>query len=445
MSWDDFGDTSDTANPNYNPWGEGTSYNPYQWDNANPITGSGLNDPYAGWTTPTAGGDPSWWNNVVNGLSGISPQLWGALAGGIAGGTGLIGGLASGGQGPTVTNNGTTNQTGFNNQTGTTNVAGTSSQIGTTNQTGTQNQTGYANTNQQPTLLPAANDAIARLTSLFNSQMPGAMSAYNTGLQGIQSLLATGGGNLPAAPNTTPAGYNAPDPWSYDPALMKTIKRSFDAAIGDIGANAINDARARGFAGGADLLGNAASPYMGQALARMPSDMAARYLDAKLGGYSAQQNAQIGGMNAQTNALFPGVQAYAAQANAQNQNLAAQASLLNALMSPMTSMMNANLGLLNALPHGQTGSTLTGGTNTNTLSGITTQDGATTQTGTQTNQSNSGQTGNTSQSGVSTTPMGTVVGNGLGNIASGAAQGYAAMQPNVGMSLLQYLMGGRRA
>lgn len=403
-----------------------------------------------------------------------NPGLLGAIAGMAGPVGGLIGNLASGGQTGSQNQTNTGNLSGYNNQdlTGVTNTnqTGFSNQTGgaTQNQTGTSNQTGYSNTtgtsnqSQTPTLDPRASSAADRLTSLLSGGFGGsAEGMYNDALSLMRSLALQGGGATAARPNTSPTpaavtGFPDQLPTTIDPALAALVKQANQTMVGDIASQAITGARERGFAGGASLLNEAASPVASGALAAVPAAEAKQLLDMMLNSYIAQGNvaaqraaAQAGALNAATNALGPGVQAYGAELNAGNQRIANQASLLQAMMSPQQQLINANLGLMNALPHGtnisgtQTNNTISGQSGTNSLSGVTSNVSNTNtgQTGTQnTGQSsrqNTGQQSNTNITGNQSIPLGQVIGTGIGNLIGGGATGYAAGtgNTNIGNSL----------
>jgi hypothetical protein len=285
-----------------------------------------------------------------------------------------------------------------------------------------------------------------------------------------------GGGAGPVgAPNTTPnaaavTGFPTAPPTAYNAGLGNLIKQAFGSFVGDLGSQAITNARGRGFAGGGDLLNSAAAPMMGQSLAQVPAMEAKAYLDHVLQAYglesqnaAAQNAANAGALNAATNALGPGiakygadVQKYGIDRNADNNQLGQMTSLLQALMGPQNNLMAGNLNLLNAAPRSTAQNTLTGGTNNTTnLSGTTTGSQSQSQNQSQGNTVSQGNTmsqGNTqsqnNQSGTSTTPMGTVIGTGLGNIGQGVATGVAAQQSrDAGLdfqkSLLAALAGNR--
>jgi hypothetical protein len=268
----------------------------------------------------------------------------------------------------------------------------------------------------------------------------GAQGAFNQGLSMLQALAAGqgagGAGEGIGRPNTTPqaapvTGFPTALPTAYNSGLGNLIKQAFGSFVGDLGSSAITNARARGFAGGGDLLNSAAAPMMGQSLAQVPAMEAKAYLDHVLQAYGLQSEnagrenaARAQSLNAATSALGPGVTAYGIDKQSANQELSNMTSLLQALMGPQQMMMQGNTALLNAAPRSTAQNTLTGGqTNQTSLSGTT--------SGSQ-SQSQSQQQGNTlsqgSQSGTSTTPLGTVIGTGLGNIAQGAATGVAAQQ-----------------
>lgn len=412
-----------------------------------PYTPSG-----ADYSTPGApGADASgFWNF----LSGLSPQAVGSLIGTLGPIAGLVGTISGNGQ--TGTQRGQTNQSNSGTQSGTQSgsQSGTNQSQTATNQVQNSAQTGYANTNTQQTLDPAAQAAMDRLTGMLNNG-GGAQTAYNSGLSMLQQLAsgamgrmgANGSGASPiGAPNTTPSpqavtGFPQGLPTEYNPAIGNLIKQAMGSFVGDLGSQAITNARARGFAGGTDLLGSAAAPMMGQSLAQVPAMEAKAYLDHVLQAYglqtqnaSAENAARAGALNAATNALGPGIAKYGADVskygidrNADNAQLGQMTSLLQALMGPQQALMTGNLNLLNAAPRGSQQNTLTGNQGTQTLSGLSQTQGSNQSQFANQNasQSASQQSGNTQQQG--SVPLGPQVGQGLANVAQGAATGYAAV------------------
>jgi len=385
----------------------------------------------------TAGGagsaaDPSLLGGLLD-WAKANPQLAGAIFGGSGPLASLLGNLASGGISGTTS--GTSNTSGTTSQ----------SQSGFSNQQQNQqrNDSGFSNTANQQSLDPAAQMAMDRLTGMLGSNAPGAQGAYNQGLSMLQQLATgamgqmngTGGVGSIAAPNTTPSaapvtGFPSELPTAYNPAIGNLIKQAFGSFTGDLASNAITNARGRGFAGGADLLGTAAAPMMGQSLAQVPAMEAKAYLDHVLQAYDLQsQNASreaganAGALNAATNALGPGISKYAADVSKygidrsqNNQQLSNMTSLLQALMGPQNNLMAGNLNLLNSAPRGSTQNTLTGGQSNQNLSN-------TTQTGSQ-SLSQSQQSGNTT--GQTATPLPRVVGSGIGDIIGGIGTGITA-------------------
>jgi hypothetical protein len=77
------------------------------------------------------------------------------------------------------------------------------------------------------------------------------------------------------------------------PALQQLINKAYDPYIGDITSNAIENARNRGFAGGADLLGGPAGQIAGPGLANAAGMKAQSLLQAML--QFPQGAAQIAG------------------------------------------------------------------------------------------------------------------------------------------------------
>jgi hypothetical protein len=257
-------------------------------------------------------------------------------------------------------------------------------------------------------------------------------------------------------------------PTEYNPALGNLIKQAFGSFVGDLGSNAITNARQRGFAGGADLLGSAAAPMMGQTLAQVPSMQAKAYLDHVLQAYSEEsQNAAresgayTNAQNAATNALGPGIAKYNADINkygidrsADTAQMGQTASLLQMMMDPQQKLMANNIGFLNAIPHGTDSSTLSGSQGTQTMSGNTSQQsqsnfnnaslgGSQSQNQSQNQSQSNSQSnsqGNTNNS--ASVPTGTNIGTGLANIIQGGAQGYASMQdPPLTLTSLLKLLG----
>lgn len=381
-----------------------------------------------------------------------NPKLFGTLLGAAGPTAGLFGNLISGGQTGSQNQtsnsnqNGTSNQTGSNTQSGFQNTNGTSA----TTQTGNTSQTGFQNGTSTPTLNPNAQAAIDRLNGMLTNT-GGADGAYNSGLSMLMELakgqMASGSASTPVRPNTTPSpagvtGFPTELPTAYNAGLGNLIKQAFGSMTGDIASSAITNARNRGFAGGADLLGTAAAPIAGQALAEVPAQEAKAYLDHVLQAYGLQTQNAVGenaaranSLNAATNALGPGVSMYNIDRQANNQQAATTGSLLQALMAPHNTNMNANLSLATGLPHGTETNTLTGSQGTNSLSGVTTNNSQT-QTGSQGTSNQQGTTtGNNSNTTNQTqnTPIGNTIGTGIGNIIQGGAVGLAANDgPKVG-------------
>jgi hypothetical protein len=281
-----------------------------------------------------------------------------------------------------------------------------------------------------------------RLTGMLNQNAGGAQGAYDQGLSMLRQLAETSmgtGGESPSAPNTSPqaapvTGFPTELPTTYNPGLGNLIKQAFGSFVGDLGGQAITNARSRGFAGGADLLNTAAAPMMGQSLAQVPAMEAKAYLDHVLQAYSEQsQNAGrenaagAQALNAATNALGPGVAKYGADVTKygidrqqDNNRIQAMQSLLQSLMGPQNSLMNANLGLLANAPRGTQQNSISGSQGNQTLSGSNTSN---TQTGSQSQSQANTQ-------GQNSTPIGNVIGTGIGNIIGGGAQGFANNDPN---------------
>lgn len=107
--------------------------------------------------------------------------------------------------------------------------------------------------------------------------------AFNSDLQKTISALARG--ELNVAPST-----------------VKSVTDAFTQAAGDIAENAIEDARNRGFAGGADLLQSAAAPLASRGLANVHSQVADAIL--KLGMGMPALAGQLSGQQTQ-NAMAP--------------------------------------------------------------------------------------------------------------------------------------------
>jgi len=382
-----------------------------------------------------------------------NPQIFGAIMGALGPTAGLVGNLASGGQGPTTLSG--ANQSGFNNQSGfsNSNTSGSQQTITSRDETGSRTDSGFNNQTIQPIIDPAAQGAMDRLSGMLGRNAQSAQGANDLGLSLLEKL-ATGsmdaftsgsGASALQGPNTTPTptavgNFPTSPPTAYNSGLGNLIKQAFGSFVGDLGSQAITNARNRGFSGGGDLLNSAAAPMMGQTLAQVPAMEAKAYMDHVLQAYGLESEnagrvsaANAAAMNAGTNALGPGIAKYSADVskygidrNADNQQLGQLTSLLQALMQPNRDLMTGNTNLLSAAPRGSTNNTLSGNQSNTSLSG--------TSIANQTNQSQSqGQTGSNTQSGSqsnaqtqATTPMGNVIGTGVGNILGGIGTGIAA-------------------
>lgn len=383
---------------------------------------------------------PEQTQSLLTALSSMDKTTLAGLLGASGPLAGLLGQLASGGQGPTQrgsTSNSISSTTASNSLT---------NQSGTNTQNSQDTRTGFTDSRTGQTLDPAAQAAMDRLNAQLGRNDAGAQGAYNSGLsmleqlaQGQMGKMTNGSGaSSLESPSTTPtpsATGNFPGgpPTDYNAGIGNLIKQAFGSFTGDLASNAITSARNRGFAGGADLLGTAAAPMMGQTLAQVPAMEAKAYLDHVLQAYDLESqnagrvsSANAQALNAGTNALQPGIakygqdiQKYGIDRQADNQQIGQITSLLQALMGPQRDLMTGNTNLLNAAPRGSTSNSLTGSQNNQSLSGATTSQTA--QSGN--TQSNSLSQSNTS--GTTTTPTGTLLGQGLQNVAQGAATGVA--------------------
>jgi hypothetical protein len=266
-------------------------------------------------------------------------------------------------------------------------TTGGMNQAQTGGQTGRQVQT--LNTQMTPTMAPEAAAAGQQISGALTGQLPTAQNLWGQGANLMQQLL-------PQAQNLL-KGMGGPG--AIPIPTMDLIKQAFEPMVGDIADQAITAARNRGFGGGADLLGGAASPLAGRALANIPGQEAAAYIQA------SQQvpwlNAQI--QNMQNQGLLQALQGGAAFGQQ--------------MMNPAQTTIGQNLGLMNAYPVGQsqtgTNTTDTSGTNFSNTSG--TNFGNTTGT-------NFGNTSGTNFSNASGTNFGNTTGTNFQN-ASGTGFG----------------------
>lgn len=158
------------------------------------------------------------------------------------------------------------------------------------------------------------------------------------GLPGAPGLTAAGMGGLPSSP-----GLVSPD--KVDMAgMQELVRKAYDPMVAGIADQAIEAARNAGFAGGADLLGGAASPLAAKALQNVPGQEAGSLL--QLMQTLPLNNAQIAQMMNQAIVGKYGadVSAYGAQANAAN---AYNNALANIFGTQMQGALGQNQTLAN--------------------------------------------------------------------------------------------------
>lgn len=237
-----------------------------------------------------------------------------------------------------------------------------------------------------PIMMPEAQAAGSAAAGALAGLLPEAQGLWGQGADFMRQLgpmmlqaLAGGGNAIPAA---TP----------------EMIRAAFEPFIGDIGDQAITAARNRGFAGGADLLGGAATPLAARALANVPGQQAQALL---------QYNMQIPLMNAQIQQMLM-------------QGFQGAAGVGNSMMNPLAQAIGQQIGLVSAYPTGQalTGENTTSTTGTNFGNTTGTNYGNTTGTNySNTSGTNFGNTTGTNFNDVSGTNFGNTTGTNFNNVS----------------------------
>jgi hypothetical protein len=177
----------------------------------------------------------------------------------------------------------------------------------------------------------------AQGTQALGYMQPGANQLWNTGT-GLMNQLGQGQNPLqqqqgsilsalaPQAANLASGNVQIP------PQLRALIQQAYEPYVGDITRQAIESARNRGFAGGADLLNGPAGTIAGPALANLPGLEANSLLQAML--------------------QFP--QASAQMAGAYNQPINQLTGIATGSMSPQQGQVSGYQNAFNAYPVGQT-------------------------------------------------------------------------------------------